>query len=167
MRGMLLRLAPLLLLAACATADLAPGPEAPLPPTAHEWDHGPPWTEAEAPWAAPPDWAALPPSSWAWGGPALGPWVGAPVVGIGVGSGWWWGYRPWPRFGGWWSTGPAWGGYPGRYHAYRWAYRPYAFGAHRSFGGFYGGGYRGYYRGGFGGGYRGGHGGFRGGRGRR
>lgn len=146
---MLLRLAPLLMLAACATADYGTVQEVSLPPTAHEWEHGPPWSENEQGWAAPPSWASAPASSWAWGGPALGPWVAAPTVSIGVGPGWWWGYRPWPRYGGWWGGG-VWGGFPyavPSYRPYGWAYGPPRSGPRfYGYGGHYGGP-RGYYGG--------------------
>lgn len=127
-----LRLAPLLL-AACALDPAlqatptvpppAPVAEAALPPTAHEWDHGPPWEAGGQPWGAPPAWAAQPAQTWDWGATALGPWVAAPTVSIGIGTGygWWWGYRPWPRYGWWgpsWSPAPVW-------RPYGWAYRPW------------------------------------------
>lgn len=119
-------------LAGCA-ADYAAYPgydpafadAAALPPLAHEWDHGPPWSEGEAPWAPAPAWAALPPEQWGWSAPVLGTWAAAPVVSIGIGSGWWWGYRPWPRYG-WW--GPGWSA-GWRSYGFGWAapaWRPYA-----------------------------------------
>ena len=130
------RLAMLLLLAGCAMDGAPPGAyvpppspgspggmqqEAALPPTAHEWDHGPPWEAEDKAWASAPDWATVPTSSWAWGGAALGPWAAAPTVSIGIGTGWWWGYRPWPRHYGWW--GPTWAPTP-VWRPYAWAYRP-------------------------------------------
>ena len=166
---MMKRLALLLLLAGCALDGVPPGAyvpppspgaagvqEAALPPTAHEWDHGPPWEADDQAWAAAPAWATEPASAWAWGGTALGPWVAAPAVTIGIGTGWWWGYRPWPRYYGWW--GPAWAPAP-VWRPYAWAYRPApwgwrspAWGGPRpgwGYGPRWGGGYRGGYRGGW------------------
>ncbi|MBY0337213.1 MAG: hypothetical protein K2X11_11405 [Acetobacteraceae bacterium] len=138
-------LAPLLALglAGCAVDTYGGYPawpdsgSAPLPPAAHEWDHGPPWSEAEAPWAPVPAWASQPATSWGWSAPVLGGWVAAPTVAIGVGSGWWWGYRPWPRYG-WWGPGwaPGWRSYAvpaPAWRSYGWAtpgWRPpaYAYG---------------------------------------
>lgn len=160
------RLALLLLLAGCAMDGAPPGAyvpppspgspgglpqEAALPPTAHEWDHGPPWETADKAWASTPDWATVPTSSWAWGGSALGPWAAAPTVSIGIGTGWWWGYRPWPRSYGWW--GPTWAPTP-VWRPYAWAYRPAPWGWRQPAWG----GYRAGWHGGWGhrGGWRGG-----------
>ncbi|WP_207540619.1 hypothetical protein [Sabulicella rubraurantiaca] len=156
------RLAPLLLLAACAV-DPTVGTvyDAPLPPAAHEWDHGPPWPEDAAPWAPPPANLAEIPPAYGWGGagaypysypyPYAYPGVAAPSVTIGLGYGWWWGYRPWPRYYGW--GAPAWRSWGGYGYRPGWGYRA-APPAYRGWGG-HGWGGRGW-----GGGYHGG-GGFR------